>query len=383
MDIDKYTTIISYGRSGRPGNFLEKGRELEARGNSRLAASFYDRAFSLDPSDEEIVDARRSLLDRLAVVEHGIVFRYIPAGIFHMGSTAGDPDEAPVHFVFLNDYWLSETPVSWAAYCDVMGWAPPPVGIPRKPAEANREEFHSGLFLLFESNKIRLRYCTDPETRKLPPNFHLMVREALDGKESDPTSDLSGTSAGHDPNQPSAYDQRPMVCASWQDAEELCARITTEAVVYRLPTEAEWERAARGGLINARYPWGDQPPDETRCDFNRFAAFSILPMRQFPPNDYGLYAMSGGVWEWTSDWYDSAYYHESDVENPQGPAKGDARVLRGGSWADCAEAVTVSFRMAREAVSWRKRKWGPHLAPNIGFRLCRFETTGRVTEFLR
>src|SRR5262249_48850440 len=70
------------------------------------------------------------------------------------------------------------------------------------------------------------------------------------------------------------------------------------------------------------------------------------PMTRFAPNGYGLYAVNGCVWEWVRDWYDRDYYRQSPERNPEGPAQGQEKVLRGGSWADCAEVVTVSFRMA-------------------------------------
>ena len=162
-----------------------------------------------------------------------------------------------------------------------------------------------------------------------------------------------------------------MVAVGWQEATELADRLSTNAVRYALPTEAQWEKAARGGLIGARYPWGDSPPTSERCDFDRFRSFSILPMTTFPANGYGLYAVSGGVWEWTRDWYDRDHYGLTPETDPAGPAQGEEKVLRGGSWADCAEAVSVTFRMSRASSSWRAAEWGRHRAPNIGFRLCR------------
>jgi formylglycine-generating enzyme len=81
--------------------------------------------------------------------------------------------------------------------------------------------------------------------------------------------------------------------------------------------------------------------------------------------------MAGSVWEWTSDRYDAEYYRQSPATDPPGPPKGEERVLRGGSWADCAETVTVSFRMSRQSRSWRSGEWDEHMAANIGFRLCR------------
>ncbi|GAA0903042.1 formylglycine-generating enzyme family protein [Virgisporangium aurantiacum] len=289
---------------------LTLARDLAGSGDLPGAASAYDRAYA---RGFEVTDERRDLLDRLAVEEHGIRFRYVPAGTFLMGSTDGDPDESPVHPVTLGAYWLAETPMTWAAYCDLMGWEPPPIGTPPEPG------FH-----LYEQNKIRLQYC-ELET--------------------------------------------PMVSVGWQDAEELCARLSTADVRYSLPSEAEWEKAGRGGLAGRRYPWGDDPPTPDRCDFDRFAEFSIRAPDTFPPNGYGLYAMSGTVWEWTSDWYDSMSYAGS-------AGGGEERVLRGGSWSDCADAVTVSFRMSRGSRSWRDAAWGDHFAPNIGFRLCRKAEAG-------
>ncbi|HEX2314906.1 MAG TPA: SUMF1/EgtB/PvdO family nonheme iron enzyme [Thermomonospora sp.] len=327
--------LDDHGPDGDPRALLRAARELEAAGDDRLAATAYDRAHGLDPSDTEVAEARAALLDRLAVIEHGLRFRYVPAGTFLMGSETGDPDESPVHPVRLGGYWMAETPLSWAAYCDLMGWEPPPNGRPLEELE-----FGPG-FHLHEENKIRLQYCEDATVRAVDWHAHAAGQKWVrKGQELD-ASELFGHPPREDPGRPYRYDTKPMVAVSWQEAEALCERLTTDAVRYRLPTEAEWEKAARGGLIGRRHPWGDEPPTPDRCDFGRFDAFSILPMRSLPPNGYGLYAMTGSVWEWTSSWYDAHSYREGPA------ATGEERVLRGGSWADCAEVVTVSFRMSR------------------------------------
>ncbi|MEW2353105.1 SUMF1/EgtB/PvdO family nonheme iron enzyme [Spirillospora sp. NPDC029432] len=345
------------------GGAYRTASELENAGDLRAAAAAYDRAYALDPEDAELAAARAALLDRLAITEHGLVFRYVPAGTFLMGSETGDPDERPVHPVRLGDYWITDAPVSWSAYCALMGWVPPPVGMP--------EERPENAFGLYDTNKIRLQYCEDATTRAIGWHAHdprLWGRREGEG----PGPERRFGEPPRESDDPWGYDRKPMVSVPWDDAVALGEKLSTSKVRYRLPTEAEWERAARGGLPGRRYPWGDEPPTPERCDFGRFDDFSIRPVREKPPNGYGLYAMAGSVWEWTADRYDAEYYRHSPEADPAGPGTGSERVLRGGSWADCAETVTVSFRMSRP-VSTDYRGGGPtwRQTPNIGFRLCR------------
>ncbi len=302
-------------------------------------AEQYDQTYGLTPMDEELKAARQQVLEQLAVVEHGLSFRYIPAGAFLMGSDSGDPDEQPVHHVELDGFWMSDTPITWATYCALMGWEEPRAGVPRPNSHAY---------------KILVRYCLD-ETLK-PPDWDMPI---------------SQISLGENGESLKQFDTKPMVAVLWEDIHALCERLSTATAQYRLPTEAEWEKAARGGLVQARYAWGNEPPDNQKCDYDHFGMFHIRRPRDFAPNGYGLYGMCGGVWEWTSDWYDAEYYRNSPLKNPTGPAEGEEKVLRGGSWADCAEAITVSYRM-----SWQAEWQGSYfhlMTPNIGFRLCRVE----------
>jgi formylglycine-generating enzyme required for sulfatase activity len=374
---EKYRWIgVQFEPEGDPGPLLDIARRLEDEGNLEGAATVYDRAFGLDPAADAIREARGRLLDRLAVLENGIVFRYIPGGPFLMGCHTGEPDERPWHPVWLSPYWMSETPLSWATYCRLLGWEPPPRGCP--PEDRPGEMAERAGFFLNETNKLRLQYCEDRTTRARDWHAHAAGQTWRQGDRVVTAQELFGSPARDDSEAPWRYDTKPMIAVAWQDAVELAEHLSTTEVRYGLPREAQWEKAARGGRIGARYAWGDEEPARDRCDFDRFEQFSILPMTTFPPNDYGLYAVNGGVWEWTADWYDAEYYRHSAEADPAGPEQGKEKVLRGGSWSDCKDVLTVSFRMSRGSRSWRRADWGDHLAPNIGFRLCRRRTAAQI-----
>ena len=127
--------------------------------------------------------------------------------------------------------------------------------------------------------------------------------------------------------------EQPVVGVSWNDATAYCEWLSQRTGKhFRLPTEAERERAARGTRQRCLYPWGDEPPSE-----RTFAGYNLKtggPDRVGvnAPNDFGLYDMSEGVHEWCSDYYDPGYYRYSPEKNPRGPSFGQRRASRGGSW---------------------------------------------------
>ena len=144
-------------------------------------------------------------------------------------------------------------------------------------------------------------------------------------------------------------DDLPVTCVTYEVARRYCE----EWRGGRLPTEAEWEWAARGGLPGRRYPWGDGPPRARRARFGTTRG----PVRvgSYPPNGYGLFDMAGNVWEWTNDWYDRRAYRRGDVSDPRGPCGGARvcrgarrRTLRGGGWMSGAGGLILAYRNAHQ-----------------------------------
>jgi formylglycine-generating enzyme required for sulfatase activity len=152
--------------------------------------------------------------------------------------------------------------------------------------------------------------------------------------------------------------ERPVINVSWMEAKKFCAWLEKKTgVAFRLPTEAEWERAARD-----RYPWGNTPPANNLANFGK-AIMKTNTVGSYPEGAsyYGVMDLAGNVWEWLADWYAADYYNNSAENNPQGPENGTEKVVRGGSWAHGAELIRSANRSQENPNSRRNI---------LGFRLA-------------
>jgi len=172
-------------------------------------------------------------------------------------------------------------------------------------------------------------------------------------------------------------DELPVEQVSWDDAQAFLKKLNAQTgQKYRLPSEAEWEYAAREGGKKVRFGNGKEFADPKDINFNASEKYKKIysvvgefrnkttPVNQFTPNDLGLYDMSGNVWEWCGDWYDEKYYSKSDgvIVNPSGPSSEEFRVLRGGSWYSYPNDCRAAYR------NWLNPN---NRDLNIGFRVAR------------
>jgi formylglycine-generating enzyme required for sulfatase activity len=161
------------------------------------------------------------------------------------------------------------------------------------------------------------------------------------------------------------HPDQPVVAVNWFDAVEYCRWLSeATSLQFRLPTEAEWERAARGGRDGFDYPWGDESPQQ-RADYLRRWGGEVRgpqPAGWGEPNGYGIFGLCENVHEWCADWFKAGYYAVSPARNPAGPEEGERRASRGGSWR---HHVKVSRCAARSSIP-------PHLQyADYGFRVVR------------
>ena len=168
-------------------------------------------------------------------------------------------------------------------------------------------------------------------------------------------------------NNPSHFkgDNLPVEKVSWNDIQKFIKKLNTKTGLnYRLPTEAEWEYAARGGVktqnsASQKYSGSNNINEIAWYDNSNSKTHSVGGKKA---NELGIYDMSGNVWEWCNDWYDSSYYKNSPKNNPQGASSGSSRVYRGGSWGNYARYCRVAYRY---------RYYPGGSGGDLGFRLLR------------
>ncbi len=277
-------------------NQLPKRGEFETR---------IETSESEQPSPEQETSAARVKIGR-----DGKRMIPIPAGWFVMGTSEADilemeikfgwkrgwfESETPQHPVYLDAYYIGETPVTNAEYKRFL-------------------DAHLGHHVPYDWDKTWRTF-------------------------------------------PSGKADHPVVDVSWDDANAYA-----RWVGGRLPTEAQWEKAARGTDAR-RYPWGNQEPDTSHCNFD-MKVDDTTPVGKYSPrgdSPYGVMDMAGNVWEWCADWYEGDYYRHSPAHNPMGPSSTLARVVRGGAWNNPDRALRCAFRSIGFPL---------HLYGNRGFRVA-------------
>ena len=252
----------------------------------------------------------------------------IPAGSFAMGDSfaEGYSDERPVHTVTISAFYMDKYEVTKALWDEVAAWA-----------AAHGYDIGPG---------------NGPGKEADHPIYYVSWYDAV--KWANARSEKAGLTP--------CYTVGGTVYRTGQSEPEC----NWTANGYRLPTEAEWEKAARGGAEGHRFPWSDtdtiqharanyysdssyysydtSPTWGFHPDYATGAFPYTSPVGSFAPNGYGLYDMAGNVWEWCWDWYSESYYASSPGSDPRGPASGSLRVLRGGDWYYYALACRVAYR---------------------------------------
>jgi formylglycine-generating enzyme required for sulfatase activity len=264
----------------------------------------------------------------------GMEFVLVKGGSYQMGDTLGDgnPNERPIHEVCVDDFYLGQFEVTVGQFRQFVN------------ATGYRTEAERGDGALHVNDQGELK------------------------KEAHINWKNPGCSQ---------TDRHPVVCVSWNDAHAFLDWLSQKSgKAFRLPTEAEWEYAARSGGKSYKYSWGNGDPSGNIADESakrKFPWASIwwqgyddgyaytAPVGSFSPNELGLFDMTGNVWEWCQDWYGKDYYASSPKNNPTGPDSGTLRIGRGGSWYSVPRNIRATYRF---------RGWPSERLDGNGFRVA-------------
>ena len=185
----------------------------------------------------------------------------------------------------------------------------------------------------------------DKEASRDEKPAHSVTLSSFSIGETEVTQELWEAVMGTNPSEFEGDSQRPVESVTWDDCQDFIAELNCiTGKKFRLPTEAEWEYAARGGNKSKGYKYSGSNILKKVAWFYDNGDDQTHSVKQKQANELGLYDMSDNVWEWCQDWYDANYYSVSPRSNPQGPSNGSYRVVRGGSWYDCARDCRSSIR---------------------------------------
>lgn len=302
---------------------------------------------------------------------------WIPSGTFWMGSDErGMPDTKPWHQVTVDGFWMDRAPITnieFSEFVKETGY------VTTAEKRLDPKQYPGARLQDLEPAGIVFVQTEGPVDLTKPLNWWKLIRGASWEHPEGPHTNIENLS------------DHPVVHVSYEDAQAYA-----KWKGKRLPTEAEWEYAARGGLEKKKYVWGDEKLPEGKWMANIWQGkfpydnsaedgfMGTSPVKHYPPNGYGLYDMSGNVWEWCSDWYDAKYYSVSPSKNPQGPEKSydpnepriAKRVLRGGSFLCCDQ-------YCRRYVPGGRGKNSPDSGTsNIGFRCVKSHPLPKETPDL-
>ena len=332
-------------------------------GTYRLCGAGEMGAYGASPGDLLVIVRVERQIAQTILGDDGTEMVLIPAGEFLMGDN--NRSETPEHTVYLNDFYMDKYEITNAQYKKFVD------ANPEWQKDRIPDEYHSKYFLRdFTNNEDPL----DEDLRKYTDAKYALYDILRKNTVIFKNYYLADWT---DNNYPSGKGNHPVVYVSWY-----AAMAYAQWAGKRLPTEAEWEKAARGGLVGKAYPWGDTP-DVNKANYGYLNVNDTTPVGSYPANNYGLCDMVGNVKEWCLDVHNSGFYKDSPRWNPlaihtSGYSNGSitsitsdftnvkdigiSRVLRGGSWSDRDLEVRCAARKSNHPA---------RTDPEIGFRCAR------------